>query len=58
MIIGHVFPNLGTSVVGSTSLRTEHTPLCNFGHIKITEFDDTFFSQEQICTLYVSVANF
>lgn len=57
MIVGHILPDLGTAVVGSSSLRSHHAVLLDFGHIEIAEFDDARLGHEQVCALDVTVAN-
>ena len=58
MIIRHVLPHLGASVVWRASLGSQHATLCDFAHIQVTELHDTFLRQKDVCTLDVSVANF
>ncbi len=39
-------------------MRTEHSFLCHFGNIEIAKLNDSCLSEEQVCTLDVSVADF
>ena len=39
-------------------MRTEHSFLCHFGNIEIAQLNDSCLSEEQVCTLDVSVADF
>ena len=57
IVIVHVFPDFGTGIVWGASLRAHHSTLGNAGNIHVAEFHDAIFSQEDIGTLYVSVAD-
>lgn len=57
MIIGHVFPDFGAGVVGSSCLCSHHATLSDSRDVHVSQFDDAFLGQEHICALNVTVAN-
>lgn len=57
VVVRHVLPDFGTSVVRSPGLRSQKPALGNFGHIQVSKLDNTIGRQEDIRALNVSVAN-
>ena len=58
VIVRHILPHLGTGIVRGACLCAQQSALVDLGDVQITQFDRVVFSQEHICALDVTMADF
>jgi len=58
LVIGFILPNLRRCIVRRSSLCLQLACLSNFAHIQVSQLHSAVFSEEDICTLNVSMNNF
>lgn len=57
VVVGHVFPDFGAGIVGGTGHSHEHTGLCDFADVHVTELGLATLGKEDVSTLYVSMTD-